>query len=506
MQWDRKKILRGLDLLVLAAYIALNVMTVLHHEPWRDEAQPWMLARDAGFMDLLFREIPAQRHPSLWYLVLIPFAKSGLPYDTLFFLNIALMAAALAVFLFRAPFSRATKYIFAFSYYMFFEYSIIARNYTLGVLFLILTAVFYSSRNRRPRLYALCLFALFQSTYLCFTAAASLAGFFLYETWRKKVLSKERLTALVLIAAGGVWAFLTGSTLPAGHPEYGIPFEGNWQGPFLGLAQGFIPFLQRVPDGLIIAIALSALMLTVVHFRKNPAMLLLFAGSFAGPLYIFYYKYNALARHSGFVLLLLLFLHWIHRETREGEEEGRLIPFLNLRFHAGTLAMLIAGACMLWSTMYARNGHISDKHVFFSGSRPMAEAIETIIQRMNLQGHTIVAYPSAKASAVAAFLPHRRFWYAEQEDYGTYMLHNEKLDITENALSDIDIIVRAGKKFNNLATVFFLTSRPFQIKSGFGYDFKLLHSVTDHVWGYGNEIFFLYQPVPNEKAMQPEKR
>jgi len=106
---------------------------VLKHEPWRDEALSWLVVKHSGLIELFVNEIRFQQHPSLWYLILLPFAKLGFPFMTQAIINWMIAIAISCVFIIKAPFHRLTKYTFIFSFLMMHEYVVIARNYALGV-------------------------------------------------------------------------------------------------------------------------------------------------------------------------------------------------------------------------------------------------------------------------------------------------------------------------------------------------------------------------------------
>ena len=55
--------------LVFLVYIALLSVIILHHEPWADEAQAWILARDCSPINLIFKNLRYEGHPPLWYLI-----------------------------------------------------------------------------------------------------------------------------------------------------------------------------------------------------------------------------------------------------------------------------------------------------------------------------------------------------------------------------------------------------------------------------------------------------
>ena len=68
----------GGRLLILSAYVALNLFFITRHVNWRDEAQAWLLARDLSPVQL-FRQMSYEGYPCLWHLLLMPLAKLGLP-------------------------------------------------------------------------------------------------------------------------------------------------------------------------------------------------------------------------------------------------------------------------------------------------------------------------------------------------------------------------------------------------------------------------------------------
>ena len=68
-----------INIVVLVLYAVLLFMIMGRHEPFRDEAQQWLLARDLS-VPALIRQMSYEGHPCLWYLILMPFAKAGLPF------------------------------------------------------------------------------------------------------------------------------------------------------------------------------------------------------------------------------------------------------------------------------------------------------------------------------------------------------------------------------------------------------------------------------------------
>lgn len=79
--------------LALGAYVILGGTLVAHHEPWRDEADAWLMARDARVTDVV-RYAAYAGSPVLWTLIQMPFAKAGAAYA---WLDVAAGAAGIGL-------------------------------------------------------------------------------------------------------------------------------------------------------------------------------------------------------------------------------------------------------------------------------------------------------------------------------------------------------------------------------------------------------------------------
>ena len=66
---------------VLAVYVVVVITVMCFHEPWFDEAQSWLIARDCSWHDLLLVRPHYEGHPPLWWLLLAIPARLGVPYE-----------------------------------------------------------------------------------------------------------------------------------------------------------------------------------------------------------------------------------------------------------------------------------------------------------------------------------------------------------------------------------------------------------------------------------------
>src|SRR3954471_21317868 len=119
------------QLIVFSIFVTLLAVAVSHHEPWMDEAQAWLLAKDTSFKELFLKYLRYEGSPGLWHLVLMIPAKLGLPYFTINILSAAFSACGVWIFLRYSPFPPLIRMLFPFSYFILFQYAVVARSYCL---------------------------------------------------------------------------------------------------------------------------------------------------------------------------------------------------------------------------------------------------------------------------------------------------------------------------------------------------------------------------------------
>lgn len=166
---------------LFAGYLIFNGILLVGHELWRDEANVWLLSRDTTPWQLI-GEIKYQGHPCLWYLVVMPFAKIGLPFPAISVLSFTVMAAAAGVFIWQAPFSPVTKAVCLISPIFSYYYPVVARNYCLTALLLILLAYYYPRRNGKRIMYGILLGLLVQTDTIALIIAGLVSVMWLLES------------------------------------------------------------------------------------------------------------------------------------------------------------------------------------------------------------------------------------------------------------------------------------------------------------------------------------
>ncbi|MCS7063270.1 MAG: hypothetical protein NZM04_04375 [Methylacidiphilales bacterium] len=105
------------------------------HEPWRDEAQAYMLAADSASLSEMLHNLRYEGHPPLWHLLLRLISKSGLSGpDALWITQATIAAGTATLWLILCPLNFPLRLLSLFSYFFLYEYGIIARTYSLACL------------------------------------------------------------------------------------------------------------------------------------------------------------------------------------------------------------------------------------------------------------------------------------------------------------------------------------------------------------------------------------
>ncbi len=143
----------------LGAWILSSLLVAYFHEPWRAEAQAWLIARTSTSLGELFFRSATEGAGPLYYLWIWPWAKAfpaAFP-EALFWLSWSGSALAVASVLFSSVFPFRVAVLVVFGYLLGYEYASVARLYGWGVFFLF--AGIHFDWNNRKHLGALLLAA-----------------------------------------------------------------------------------------------------------------------------------------------------------------------------------------------------------------------------------------------------------------------------------------------------------------------------------------------------------
>jgi len=138
---------------VLGLWIAVVTFTIRYHEKWADEAQAWLLARDLDLKTLWFHELRYEGSPGLWHTILwIAQHVFHASYAAIGPIGLVFATAGVALLIFKAPFPRYIRWPLAFTYFMVYQYAVIARPYTLLPFLAFAAAIFFKDFQHPERL------------------------------------------------------------------------------------------------------------------------------------------------------------------------------------------------------------------------------------------------------------------------------------------------------------------------------------------------------------------
>ncbi len=143
-----------IEKIVNAIYILLwgsiSLYVGYYHEPFADEAQAYLIARDASLSDIISTVSRTEGTPALWYIWLKFLMICGMDYSHLYLASIIPNLLAVSIFITQAPFSKSVRYLVPLTYYIFYQYNIVARNYSLLFLGAMIVSITYQNRHKYP--------------------------------------------------------------------------------------------------------------------------------------------------------------------------------------------------------------------------------------------------------------------------------------------------------------------------------------------------------------------
>lgn len=192
-------------LIVLLAFICINFFFVLRHEPWRDEAQTYLMDRDMS-IPALINQMSAEGHAVLWHLLSYPFIKLGAPIYVQNIISLLLVVLAAILILFKSPFPFWLKVVVLATPPMMYFYPAVARCYALVPVLAFALAWRFPYRKEHPWQYAVLLALYVQTHSYMLMMAFLLCVWFLVEQIRdgirEKQLVKKVLPLAVPLASG----------------------------------------------------------------------------------------------------------------------------------------------------------------------------------------------------------------------------------------------------------------------------------------------------------------
>lgn len=413
---------------VTLAFVLLGGIGLARHEMWRDELQAWLIPAGSGSPAELIHNLRYEGHPALWHSLLWIVSRFTERPEAMQVLHLAISAAAVFLFARSAPFSRPVRALFAFGYYPLYEYTVISRNYGLGLLLLFAACALFPTRRRSYLPLAAVLALLANTNPYAWIVALAFAGALTVEALLDRELRRvdAALGLLLFLAGAGMAAALM---IPPPDGRYATAWYLAWRTPralrvLSTVARACLPLpnpsepaawntnlLWSLHGAVAGLAALGLIAAAAAALRRSRTALLLYLGGTAALLGFTYIKYVGYTRHHGAHFLLLLACLWIARAEAPPPES----PGPPRRHGDLALALLLAVNVVAGAWVYAQ-----DLRRPFSTAKATAAFL-----RDPAYGEAIlIGYPDAAATPVSGYLG-RPFFYPQSRTVGTYVLWNE---------------------------------------------------------------------------------
>ncbi|MEO5641799.1 MAG: hypothetical protein ABIQ40_18865 [Bacteroidia bacterium] len=500
-----------LVLLITALFAVAGIAGILHHELWLDEAHHFLLARDSTSISEMAFNARYEGHPLLWNVLLFALTRfSSNPFG-MQVLNLVIATIGVIIFLRFSPFSVLNKLLIVFGYFIFYEYTIISRNYSLVFLLLSIVCALYPERKKHFLLLSVAL-AFLAQTHLF---AAIIAGGFVLLLAFEFLFSNERIVNFTFIA--GFFLVLLSFTLviiqaipPADHFLYAYDSDPYLSYKRIGKAfsvlwKGLVPLPDYTSDqpwnsNRVIAIsktfaiipAFLAWFIPLIMLGKRKSVLVFFY--FVGLCLVAFIYFSPLmvsARHCGFFFLLLLASLWISPCFPHLSYPFKFFPAFtrfSQRIEKPLFQSLLMLQCFASFYMYS-----CDWKRPFSNGKNVVEWLKKNIE----PGKIILVNDHFSGPPISAYLG-KKVYYAENNAEGSFC----KWNTNPFMISNDTLLQRISRLVNDSPekSICVVTNKPLIISHGVETNARLL--ITFQGALVQAENYWIYELSGNAKQQE----
>ena len=185
---------KKLEIFAFIIFCILTIFLTCFHEPWFDEMQAWAVSKNTIY-NILFFAPHFEGHPPIWHLILKLFSSLNINAEVgIRIPNLLFMFLSIYILLFKSPFHKIYKILLIFTYFIFYQYTILSRPYSLFCFALFLSAVLYKNRNLAPFKYIFSLILLCLSSFYGMILASGLVIVWFIEIIKNYKINREKFT------------------------------------------------------------------------------------------------------------------------------------------------------------------------------------------------------------------------------------------------------------------------------------------------------------------------
>lgn len=187
-------------LLIFILFLSTVIIIASYHEYWSDEAQAWLLARDASIIDLITKYLKFEGHPILWYLVIKIFINLGGSYNNFNLVSTFFVSLGVLILLFKIKCPLYLKVLLPFTFFIYYQFSAIARGYCLIVFLLFLLIAIWDKREKYYYFFTFILILLINTELYTYLLAGSIYLLEIYDFLKnKEYKNTKKLVSFIIL-------------------------------------------------------------------------------------------------------------------------------------------------------------------------------------------------------------------------------------------------------------------------------------------------------------------
>jgi len=388
------------EYITLILFGCLLAFAIPFHEPWADEAQAWMLARSLTVWQLFHTYLRYEGSPGLWHLLLWLLVRLHVSYTGMHWVCGLIAFGGISVLVLCSPLPRWIKLVLPFTYFLAFQYAVVARSYVLVPLLLFSIAALW---DRSPVLVAF-LLGLLANT--AGHAAAIAIGFsLLYWIKRRHSATRSQLWKAAVVFCAmliiGVWT---------AFPPHDVSFHPS-SGVAIGLARAGLALFWGSYTPSYLNLVAWPLIIVGIRRRSDIYFLLPIAA-----LMLFSAAVDLNFWHSGLIVPVLVAILWLTWPSIEAaQQKSELI----LQCSIAVLLLIQVG----WTAYAVVYDHYRDYSPNLAASRFLAPYVAkgNSVAVTYLRDSGIQAFDSV---GLAPYFPQKLymnqetpFWWWSTHDY-----------------------------------------------------------------------------------------
>jgi hypothetical protein len=401
------------NLLLILGFLVFCCLTFIivgKHELWRDETHTLIVVKECKSIFDIYYKTRYDGHPLLWYYIVYALDQLNFSDYQMQLFHWSIGCSVVFLFLFYAKVEKFWKLLIIFGYFFTYEYTILFRNYSLGILFLFLSLIFLE--KKKFVFFVLALIIAMQANFFSMLIACFLWMF----AFKEHVVEHKKLFigSSFFIVFGIYLYYLSALTFAKDYDfQNGVIIDITSIGNFFyafGNSILNIPLWNKNfwnsnifnPEiKLVISITLYFLTLKM-SINEKKIFYFFFITSFFTQIF-FGVKYFGSIRHHGHIYLILIISLWLHGIFYKYQP-----IFTGFKKYFFTTIFLT----QIYATL---NAYFHEFNYSFSDAKKAADLINK-----NYINYNLLAYPDY-TGAIVSYYTNKSIFFLDEGKLGTFM-------------------------------------------------------------------------------------